>query len=202
MLETLITAKYLTDQTVGAEKMEHCLDRYFRSVRRDQVKLRNAICQYPALNKTYAVDMELAEREQGEYKQNEESLPPDRRLGRKHWSGRPEDLKSVAETVGLGADYAVQYRLYSGSTHGNRPWDQALFDPDRLLVVPSLEESKAMGSPLAFDALCYLTWVLKIAQECGAVRLYRSEQGELRAYEQYMEPMEDDLHEKGIAGAG
>jgi uncharacterized protein DUF5677 len=199
MLEALITAKYLAAPAETAEADDR-LDRYYRGVRRAQIVLRDAVSEYAPLKAVYAVDQKLAEGERNEYKQNEGSLPPERRL-RKHWSGKPEGLKTMADIVGLGADYAVQYRLHSGSTHGNRPWDQALFDPQNTLIVPSLEENRGMGLPLAFDALRYLAWILAIAHECGAVAFSQSEQDGLQLYRKYCEPM-DVLHEKGIVGAG
>ena len=128
-------------------------------------------------------------------------LPAARRLDGRHWSGRSEGLKGMADAVGLGPDYAVQYRLHSGSVHANRPWDQILFDPAGPLVVPALDEHKPMGLSLALDALRYVAWLLSIAHTSGAVPLYASEQNEVNSYSKYLEPL-DALFQKGIVGAG
>ncbi|MBI4502739.1 MAG: hypothetical protein HY700_16455 [Gemmatimonadetes bacterium] len=199
LLESLLTAQYLADSRIDVAERENRLDRYFRGVRREQVKLRSALDHYPALKKVYITELELAERERVEYQEGEKALPADKRLDGGHWSGQPEGLKSLAEAVGMGSDYAIQYRLHSGSAHGNRPWDQALFEPDKLVVIPALDKNEDSGVPLGFDALRYLTWLTAIAFEVDAVRLSGSEQEELSKLRKYLEPIEV-LHSKGIIG--
>lgn len=201
MLEALITALYLIDPAASEAERHDRLDRFYRGVRRAQVKLRRALDDYSSLKKVFEVDSELAKHERDEYEKNERTLSPDRRLKGGHWSGKPEALKGMAEAVGIGSDYAVQYRLHSGSLHGNRPWDQVLFDPSGALILPSLSDNAAMALPLAFDALRYLSWILSITDKSGSVRLYASEQAQLDSYDKYMQPM-DALFDKGIVGAG
>lgn len=201
LLESLITARYLTDPNTTEKEGDDRLYRYFRGVRRAQVKLRDALNGFPILKKVYLTDPELADKEKTEYTQLEKSLPPDRRLKNKHWSGAAEGLKAMADTVGMGSDYAVQYRVHSGSAHGNRPWDQAIFDADKMIVVPALDKLRDTGVLLGFDAFRYLTWLLAVGSESGAVALYDSEQEELASYRKYLEPM-DALHQKGIVGPG
>ena len=201
MLETLITARYLTDEQQNDQVLEGRLERFFRGVRAAQVKLRNALDEYPILKKTFLVDESLAKREREELQKTEAALPPDQRLGNRHWSGLPQGLKSVAEAVKLGADYAVQYRVNSGSVHASRPWDTVRFDSNGLLVVPDLESNSDLAIPHAFDALRYLAWVLAIAQEAGTIALHRSEQQILSEYQKYMQSV-DALLKEGIVGAG
>ena len=201
MLETLITARYLTDEQQDGQILQGRLDRFYRGVRAAQVKLRSALDEYPLLKKTFLVDESLARREREELRKTEAALPPDQRLGNSHWSGLPHGLKSVAEAVELGADYAVQYRLNSGSVHALRPWDTARFDSNGLLVVPALESNTDLAIPLAFDALRYVAWMLYIARDADAVVLYRSEQQVLSEYQKYMQSV-DALLKKGVVGAG
>ena len=177
------------------------IDRFLRGVRAAQVKLRNALAPYPILKDTFLTDRELAERESEELKRTEAALPLEKRIGTGHWSGMSQGLKSVAETVGLGADYAVQYRVNSGSIHASRPWDTVRFDPGSLLVVPSLEVNRDLGTPLAFDALRYLAWLLLEADGTDAVSLRQSEQKILGHYRQFAAPL-DELLKKGIVGPG
>lgn len=199
LLEALVTAKYLADPTASVDEREDRLDRYFRGVRRAQVKLRDALNDFPILKRVYLTDPSLADREKREYQKLEKSLPAHRRLDNKQWSGAAEGLKGMAESVGMGSDYAVQYRLHSGSTHANRPWDLTLFDPNRMIIVPALDKMQDTGVSLGFDAFRYLVWLIDVAARCGAVTLYATEQEELGSYRKYMEPMEA-LHDKGIVG--
>lgn len=201
MLEALITALYLIDPAADEAERYDRLDRFYRGVRRAQVKLRSALDDHPLLKKVFEVDSELAKRERDEYEKNEKTLTPDRRLKRGHWSGKSDALKGMADAVGIGSDYAVQYRLHSGSLHGNRPWDQVLFDAAGPLIVPSLSDSADMARPLAFDALRYLSWILSIAATSGSVQLYASEQAQLHSYDKYMQPM-DALFDQRIVGIG
>jgi hypothetical protein len=196
MLETLVTALFLTDPKATPGEREERLGRFFRGVRRDQVKLRDALDQYPTLKRVFLVDHALAEREKKELQAGEASLPPQKRLG-KHWSGTKEGLKGMAEAVGLGSDYAVRYRVNSGSMHANRPWDMVRFDPAGRRVIPSLAAHRDLAVPLGCDALRYLAWLLAVAQDCGAVALHQSEQATLEQYRRYLEPLAA-LLEKGI----
>jgi len=199
LLEALITALYLADTAVSSAERSARLDRYFRGVRREQVRLRSALDDYPTLKAVFLPDTGLADREREEYRQREEASSPEHRLGRAHWSGVPDGLKGMAEDVGLGSDYAVQYRIHSGSTHGNRPWDQARFDPDGLLIIPSLATNASMGIPLGFDTARYLAWLLIIGFDCGAIPLEAAEVEQLNQYRKYAQSMEA-LHEQGIVG--
>jgi hypothetical protein len=199
MLEVLVTVEYLNDDRATEEEAEDRLDRYYRGVRREQVRLRSSLDAFPVLKATFVTDQELAERERLELQAKEAGLPDDRRLKR-HWS-RAGSLQGMAEAVGLGSDYAVQYRVNSGSAHGNRPWDMARVDERGLLICPDLDRNRDLGVPHGFDAQRYLAWTLSIAHANGTVALYESEQvviGELAKYRQSLET----LVAQGVVGAG
>jgi hypothetical protein len=121
MLESLITILYLTGPSVTERERRRRLDRYYRGVRREQVKLRSALDFYPAMKARLIKDSILIDRERTEYDRKEASLPKAEKLGRGHWSGLPHGLQSLAEAVGLDSDYALQYKHHSGTTHANRP---------------------------------------------------------------------------------
>lgn len=201
MLETLITALYLTDSKATDAERERRLERYFRGVRRDQVKLRKALDPFPVLKETFLVDAELERRERLEYEAIEAGLPAKDRMGGRHWAGLPHGLLSVADEVGMGSDYAVQYRVNSGSTHAGRPWDIAQFEEAKSTVLPSLTKNRDLAVPLGFDAFRYLAWLLQIVGESGAVALKGEERAELDQYRRFMQPLVD-LLAKGIVGAG
>lgn len=195
MLECLIVARFLTDDGADATELESRLERYFRGVRKEQVKSRNALNEYPQLKKIFQVDDALATRERDELKLFEAALPADQRL-KGHWSGL--GLEAIAKAVGLGADYAVQYRLHSGVSHGNRPWDFVKLTSEGL-GTPDLTSSKDLGFYIGFDALRYLTWMLTIALNANTVQLYQTEQKDLRQYADFAQSLED-LSNKGIIG--
>jgi hypothetical protein len=201
MLESLITILYLADPSVTQRERRRRLDRYYRGVRREQVKLRSALDLYPAMKARLIKDSILIDREKTEYDRIEASLPKAEKLGGGHWSGLPHGLQSLAEAVDLGSDYALQYRLHSGATHANRPWDQVPFRADRSSVIPTLAANRAAGVPLSFDALRYLAWCLAAAHDCGALALTSSEQRALGQRRHYLQPIEV-LFAKGIVGSG
>ncbi len=201
MLESLATILYLADPSVTQPERRRRLDRYFRGVRREQVKLRSALDVYPAMKARLITHTTLIDREKTEYDRIEASLPKAEKLGRGHWSGLPHSLQSMAEAVDLGSDYALQYRLQSGAAHANRPWDQVPFRADRSSVIPTLAVNKAAGVPLLFDALRYLAWCLATAHDCGALALTPREQEILGQRRQYLQPIEV-LFVKGIVGSG
>lgn len=199
MVEALITARYLTNDSEAPSELERRLERYYRAVRKEQVKLRSALDDYPVLKKTFLVDEALATRERDELKFTEAALPPSEKLKGAHWSGLPNGLKSVAESVGLGGDYRIQCRLHSGALHGNRPWDLLKLEPTGRLGIPDLNSGQGLVVPLAFDALRYLAWMVKISATAGAIALYRSEQKYLSEQNQFLQPLET-LLSQGIVG--
>lgn len=199
MLETLVTALYLIDPKANESEREDRLERYYRGTRREQVRLRSGLDAFPNLRNVFLIDPALADREKAEYDELEVKLPADKKLGRRHWSGKQEGLKAIADAVGLASDYAVDYRVTSGSIHANRPWDTARFEDSGLLIIPSPDGHRDMAIPLAFNALRYLAWLLREAVRADAVTLYRSELEVLSKYEQYMESLEI-LFAKGIVG--
>lgn len=201
MLESLITILYLADPSVTQRERRRRLDRYYRGVRREQVKLRSALDLYPAMKARLIKDSILIDREKTEFARKEALLPKAEQLGSRHWSGLPHGLQSLAEAVGLGSDYALQYRLHSGATHANRPWDQVPFRADRSSVIPTLAQNRAAGAPHSFDALRCLAWCLAAAHDCGALTLTPSEQGALGQHRRFLQPIEV-LFAKGIVGSG
>lgn len=201
MLEALITILYLADPSVTQRKRRRRLDRYYRGVRREQVKLRSALDLYPAMKARLIKDSILIDREKTEFARKEALLPKAEQLGSRHWSGLPHGLQSLAEVIGLGSDYALQYRLHSGATHANRPWDQVPFRADRSSVIPTLAQNRAAGVPHSFDALRYLAWCLAAAHDCGALTLTPSEQRALGQRRHFLQPTEV-LFAKGIVGSG
>jgi hypothetical protein len=201
MLESLITILYLTDPSVTERERRRRLDRYYKGVRREQVKLRSALDLYPAMKARFIKDSILIDREKTEFARIEASLPKAERLGRGHWSGLPHGLQSLAEAVGLGSDYALQYRHHSGTTHANRPWDQVPFRADRSSVNPTLVANRVVGAWCSFDAWRYLAWCLAAAHDCGALSLTSREQRALGQRRYYLQPIEV-LFAKGIVGSG
>jgi hypothetical protein len=201
MLESLITILYLVQPSVTPLERRRRLDRYYRGVRREQVKLRSALDPYPAMKAGLIKNLVLINREKTEFAQKEALLPKAEQLGSRHWSGLSHGLQSLAEAVGLDSDYALQYRLYSGSTHANRPWDQVPFHGDRSSVIPTLAANKAAGVPLSFHALRYLAWGLAAAHDCGALTLTPHEKKRLDRRRHFLQPIEV-LFAKGIIGRG
>jgi hypothetical protein len=199
MLEALISAMYLTDPKADPAETKNRLDRYYRGARRAQVKLRSALDAYPGLKMKLIINQALADAERDELKHVEDALPHEHRLGKKHWSGRADGLKSMAEAVGLDSDYALQYRIHSGSAHGNRPWDQVLVDRKGLLVKPVLDDTNNAGFSYGSDAFRYLAWSLDVAYSSGTVCLDDSEIAKLESFRTFLEPI-DVLIEKGVIG--
>ncbi len=201
MLESLVTILYLADPSVTQRERRRRLERYYRGVRREAVKLRGALDGYPAMKAYLITNRILIDRERAEYEGIEASLPKADKLGRAHWSGLPQGLLSLAEAVGLDSDYALQYRLHSGAAHANRPWDQLPFCADRSSVIPALEANNAVGIFLSLDAFRYLAWCLATAHDCGALALTLREQEILGQHRKYLQPIEV-LFAKGIVGSG
>lgn len=200
MFELLVTARYLADPTVSEAESERRLERYFRGVRREQVKLRDALQSYPELQAGFAIDTSHAAQEKAEYTTSEQSLPKPERLGSAHWSGLPDGLKGMADVGGLGSDYAFLYKISSGMAHANRPWDEVSFDPGVALILPKVGGDTFAG-PIAFDAIRYLAWLLNMAHELGVVALYQSEQAQIEPLKKYLKPL-NVLFKEGLVGAG
>ena len=165
------------------------------------MKLRSALDAYPAMKAALIRDPTLMDRDRTEFLQKEAALPVAEQLGRRHWSGLSDGLQDLAQAVGLGSDYALLYKLYSGAAHANRPWDQAPFRADTSLVIPTLSHTRATGISLSFNTWRYLAWCLAAACDSGALALYPSEQRALDQYRHFLEPVEI-LFAKGIIGAG
>jgi hypothetical protein len=200
MFELLVTARYLADPTVPPQAADARLERYYRGVRREQVRLRDALQPYPELQKAFVVDLTHAVKEKAEYIALEQSLSKDERLGSGHWSGLPDGLRGMADVVGLGSDYAFLYKISSGMAHATRPWDDVTFDPGVALVLSNSGPDEFAG-PIAFDAMRYLGWTLVMAHELGVVALYRSQQAELAPLRKYLKPL-NVLFKEGLVGAG
>ena len=199
MFELLVTARYLADPTVPEAESERRIERYLRGVRREQVKLRDALRSYPELQSGFAIDVTHAAQEKAEYATAEQSLPKNEQLGSKHWSGLPEELKGMADVAGLGSDYAFLYKISSGMAHANRPWDEVTFDPDVALILPKVGGDTFAG-PIAFDAIRFLAWLLTMAHELGVVALYQSEQVQIQPLKKYLKPL-NVLFKEGLVGA-
>jgi hypothetical protein len=200
MFEQLVTGRYLADPMVSDVESERRLERYFRGVRREQVKLRDALQSYPELQSGFAIDIGHASQEKAEYTTAEQSLPKADRLGSAHWSGLPDGLRGMAEVVGLGSDYAFLYKISSGMAHANRPWDEISFDPSVPLILPKVGGDGFAGA-IAFDAIRYLAWLLRMAHELGVIPLYQSEQAQIEPLKKYMKPL-NILFKEGLVGAG
>jgi hypothetical protein len=198
MFELLVTARYLADPT--AADAERRLERYYRGVRREQVKLRDAMQSYPELEKAFVIDLTHAAQEKTEYAALEKALAQTERLGSGHWSGLPDGLRGMSDVVGLGSDYAFLYKISSGMAHANRPWDDVSFDPNVALILPKSGPDEFAG-PIALDAIRYLAWTLVMAHELGVVALYQSQQAELAPLKKYLKPL-DILFKEGLVGAG
>ena len=189
ILEILITVSYLVDPSAKQDERDKRLDRFMRAARETQVKLREAFQDYPILRSALIEDEEVAALEAAELADYEANLPKEDRLGR-HWSSLKAGLRSMAELVGLGADYALQYRLHSGMSHARRPWDHLVVDLSQPLILPNLQRRRTAAVSIGFDALRYVAWILSVAQQQGAVAMYNSEQEQFARFRQFLRPID------------
>jgi hypothetical protein len=199
LFEIMVTFQYLAAPSITRDVRDSRLERYFRGVRQAQVRWRAALSEHPAMAAVLIRDPALVESERSELEAYEAELPKAQRLG-KHWSGEAGGLRGMAESVGLGSDYAMLYRMTSGLAHGSRPWDTVIFDSSLPIVVPRSGPDNGLARPLAFDAVRLLGWLLATAHQLGIAILYRTEQSALQDIVKYYKPL-DVLYRDGLVGA-